>query len=178
MLLNTLDRSPGAVSRGDRRRGRKSGRRADLHARSRDPQARRGSISSSSTTPPAQGLVDHFFRPSARSTTSPVPRVERGDFVVGAQSLAGHRRRRAVSLVMERIGWRDGHTIRIRKTIEPSRGWSPASRSPTRFDDLPEGRPHPLRRRDQPRRDGRSCRRPLLQRSVGPSPRHARHART
>ena len=72
---------------------------------------------------PRKAFVDHFYPPDVRLDDLIAARdVERGDFVAGAYMAKAHRERDRVALVMERPGWADGHSIRVRKTIELAAG--------------------------------------------------------
>jgi len=68
---------------------------------------------------PRKAFVDHFHPIDATLDDLIAARdMERGDFVAGTYLSKVHRERGAVALVMERPGWADGHSIRVRKTIE------------------------------------------------------------
>ena len=92
---------------------------------------------------PRKAFVDHFHPADVRLEDLIAARdVERGDFVAGAYMAKVHRERDRVALVMERPGWADGHSIRIRKTIELAAG-SPALEVRYELEGLPsEARLH------------------------------------
>jgi 4-alpha-glucanotransferase len=74
-------------------------------------------------TLPRKALVDHFLPidVSCDDLKSGRP-VERGDFATGTYLAKIQRQPQRIALVMERPGHADGHTIRIRKTIEMTAG--------------------------------------------------------
>lgn len=74
---------------------------------------------------PRKALVDHFYPLDATLDDLIAGHdVERGDFVAGTYLSKIHRERDSVALVMERPGWADGRSIRVRKTIELEAGSS------------------------------------------------------
>jgi alpha-amylase len=90
---------------------------------------------------PRKALVDHFYSVETRlaDLVSGVP-TERGDFVRGAYLSRAQRTNGAVTLVMERPGRADVHSIRVKKTLtlEPD---SPTLAISYALDDLPLGVP-------------------------------------
>ncbi len=67
---------------------------------------------------PRKALVDHFLAPGATLDDIKTCRdVERGDFVTGTYLSRVQRTLDGVTLVMERPGLADGHSIKVRKTI-------------------------------------------------------------
>ncbi|MDR3622046.1 MAG: DUF1926 domain-containing protein [Paludisphaera borealis] len=88
---------------------------------------------------PRKAFVDHFYPLDVTLDDLIAARdVERGDFVAGAYLAKAHRETDRVALVMERPGWADGHSIRIRKTIELAAG-SPALEVRYVLEGLPAG---------------------------------------
>ena len=124
---------------------------------------------------PRKALVDHFYPIDVTLDDLAACRdVERGDFVMGTYlRQASSATPVAWPLVMERPGQADGHTVRIRSRSR----WPPArrcSKSITSFSTCRARACLHLRRRAQPRRDGRTCRRPLLFRRPRRQARRAR----
>jgi hypothetical protein len=90
---------------------------------------------------PRKALVDHVYPLDLSLDDLIAGRdVERGDFVQGAYLSKVQRTSERVSLLMERSGQADVHTIRVRKSIELSAG-SPTLEVRYTLDDLPEGVP-------------------------------------
>jgi alpha-amylase len=86
---------------------------------------------------PRKALVDHFYPIDATLEHLTTGRdVERGDFVLGTYLARVQRDNKRVAVVMERPGHADGHTIRIRKTIDLAAG-SPALGVRYELADLP-----------------------------------------
>lgn len=86
---------------------------------------------------PRKALVDHFYPADATLDDLIAARdVERGDFVAGTYLSKIHRESEFVSLVMERPGWADGRSIRVRKTVELRAG-SPDFTVRYELEDLP-----------------------------------------
>jgi len=86
---------------------------------------------------PRKALVDHFYPIDATLDDLIAARdVERGDFVSGTYLSKVHRERDSVVLMMERPGWADGRSIRVRKTIELAAG-SPLLKVRYELEDLP-----------------------------------------
>jgi alpha-amylase len=72
---------------------------------------------------PRKAMVDHFYPIDVTLDDLVACRdVERGDFVTGTYLARVQREPRRVALVMERPGYADGHTPRIKKTIELAAG--------------------------------------------------------
>jgi alpha-amylase len=73
---------------------------------------------------PRKALVDHFLPldTSIDQVVSSFDDIERGDFVMGAYLSKVHRSSDRVSLTMDRSGWVDGRSIKLRKTIGLSAG--------------------------------------------------------
>ena len=90
---------------------------------------------------PRKALVDHFLKAETTLADLAACRdVEVGDFVTGAYLSKVQRTPEKVSLLMEREGRADGHTIRIRKTVTAFAG-SPNLDVHYRLEDLPVGLP-------------------------------------
>jgi hypothetical protein len=74
---------------------------------------------------PRKALVDHFYPVEATLPDLMAGRaMERGDFVLGTHQARIRREEDRVSLIMDRIGRADAHSIRLRKTIVISSGES------------------------------------------------------
>ncbi len=88
---------------------------------------------------PRKALVDHFYPVDVSLDDLIAGReTELGDFVLGTYLAKVQREAKRVALVMERPGRVDGHTIRVKKTIELAAGVSGLSVH-YEFDDLPAG---------------------------------------
>jgi hypothetical protein len=86
---------------------------------------------------PRKALVDHFYPIEVGLDDLAACRdVERGDFVTGTYLAKAQRDPRRVAVVMERPGHADGHSIRIKKTIELRPG-SPVLEVLYELSDLP-----------------------------------------
>ena len=86
---------------------------------------------------PRKALVDHFYPVDVSLDDLIACReTELGDFVLGTYLAKVQREAERVALVMERPGRVDGHTIRLRKTIELAAG-SPGLSVHYELDDLP-----------------------------------------
>jgi alpha-amylase/alpha-mannosidase (GH57 family) len=90
---------------------------------------------------PRKALVDHFYPldASLRDLLACCD-IERGDFVTAAYRSKVQRSPERVSLIMERPGRADGHTIHMRKSIHLEPG-QPALEVYYVLDDLPPGVP-------------------------------------
>ncbi len=90
---------------------------------------------------PRKALVDHFLPVDVSLDDLIACRdVERGDFVTGAYLSKAQRTPERVVLTMERTGRADGHSVRIRKTVELAAG-RPTLDVAYTLEDLPEGVP-------------------------------------
>ena len=96
---------------------------------------------------PRKALVDHLYPIEVSLDDLAACRdVEKGDFVTGTYLAKVQRDPRRVAVVMERPGHADGHSIRIKKTIELRAG-SPALEVLYELTDLPARGLSSLRRR-------------------------------
>ncbi|MFI5455844.1 MAG: alpha-amylase/4-alpha-glucanotransferase domain-containing protein [Isosphaerales bacterium] len=87
---------------------------------------------------PRKALVDHFYPIDVTLEDLIECRdVERGDFAIGTFLAKVHREPDRVALVMERPGLGDGHSIRVRKTIELAAG-DPSLSVRYEFEDVPK----------------------------------------
>jgi len=86
---------------------------------------------------PRKALVDHFYPIDVTlEDLSACREIEQGDFVTGTYLSKGLRDPKRVALVMERPGLADGHSVRIKKTIELAAD-SPALDVHYELSDLP-----------------------------------------
>jgi alpha-amylase len=86
---------------------------------------------------PRKALVDHFYPVDVRlEDLAACCDVERGDFVTGAYLARAQRDSQRVALVMERPGYADGHTVRMKKSVALTAG-SPMIEVHYNLIDLP-----------------------------------------